>query len=651
MGEQVGIVCHLLSQSKTLDQTAFKTLCKNKQHKLNEQTLIELITTLFIQAVGCEKLSTIDPLTAFPLTRNSQFLQELKKQHKLICIVANQVLAKKNPIECQELWQALAPKGYGGASNRTQRVAQWTKWGIESMSYPAFRMLEHGYPENVVKHANAHEEKVNEMAIFLYEYLEAPQEGNHLSFSLLMVHRIIALTTQLVPVTWGSLLAAYADHFPGKKERVDALLTHYPFQNLVNPLYIPCPITCRLTLETNFRDFVIYMTLYSMESFLGHDVSKQAADKLKPALAHEPFRRTFSLFISQPKWPLYDLNEHPYFAKEEMDLLLDYRMAYHFVHFHTASESRGSLAGEAILEWALCSDRNAVMHIDKKDYSGTTPQILCDPKELVPNVFSLAPIYDNDGADFNTCAFSLLLLLTTMQEKKDPFITFLLACHTFPLLSITHHQILQYSHHNEAIETTADLAFLEALQKSAPPTLNGTSSAFFNLFLIKDLKPELRLEKLQTFNEQFPFSSAGTLSADLYAKALYFFVTDKITIHHIHILKLYQDDYPDLTLRYKLDLLIRIAQEEKPRQFVLETDIDPTLNPLTHLDSHKKYLDIQVCEKFSALFPLLQSKFQEPDKLQPYLISLLRTTLTVEKLDALIKNIESSPHKISESEL
>ncbi|MCB1081777.1 MAG: hypothetical protein KDK63_01390, partial [Chlamydiia bacterium] len=286
-------------------------------------------------------------------------------------------------------------------------------------------------------------------------------------------------------------------------------------------------------------------------------------------------------------------------------------------------------------------------------YSGTIPPTLCDPKELVPNVFSLTPIYDNNGADFNACAFSLLLLLTTMQGKKGPFVEFLLACHAFSPLSITHHQILQYSHHNETIETTADLAFLEALQKSAPPTLNGISSAFFNLFLIKDLKPELRLEKLQTFNEQFPFSSAGTLSADLYAKALYFFVTDKITTHHIHILKLYQDDYPDLTLRYKLDLLIRIAQEEKPRQFVLETDFDPTLDPLTHLNSYKakNYLDINVCEKFSALFPLLQSKFQEPDKLQPYLISLLRTSLTVENLDALIKNIESSPHKISESEL
>lgn len=650
-------LCQLLPQQNGLSSANLASLRKDqKLSRFNEQTLISIITSLFIQAIGIDQVPKVMG-DAFPLKDHPGFYPEFFSQIQRIGIVLALIQEKKNPL-ADTSWHSYLEAGNYEVSTATQRAKQWTARSIWAMSTPLYVLRQAPTPKEVLEIANDYEEEVTHLALFLYDQLsDAPKALKYTSFNLLNLYHSVALMSPQGPITWGVLVQAYRDHVPDDHHRAETLLKDYPFPVLHQALGVSFPLPSRDTYpHQSFREFVIQLTLDVMELFLEHSLTSTVSDQLIQAFKNnESFRRTFSLFMPNPTIPPTDVEENM------KPLIQAYRMTYHLVHLHIPAEERGSIEGKQIFEWALSSNRTNVMRIDQYDYQGPKPANPCHPKTVVPMTLSLKALYHKNGELFAPHAFSLLMLLTSLQDRSEEFATFLIKCNCFRPFAVTTYQVLQYSHFKEHIETTEDLSYLEGLQKVIPEGLQGSSTKGFDLFLMRlDLPISQRLERIETFNLLLHIHSPKPIDPHLYFEAVAHFLTGRITEYHLAIFDLYHDEYPHMPIDHKLDLLIRAtAKEAQPRYVYQEGSSEPDREASDpyFLFQALKLLDPKKEKRLREVIALFQTKFLGGRSLHPSSIKSLRTHFlssipsvpSREHVDYVIDRMKSLGHHFSEA--
>lgn len=584
MAEPVRIdvhICQLLPQQNGLNRGNIRDISKDvevKKYRFREDTLIRIITSLFIQAVGIDQARLVASRETFPLKDHPSFYRVFCEEITLISEITNIVTHNGNPLCDSGLQRELC----GGAlevSTTSKRMLQWATRGVWAMSYPFYRLRQVMVtPPEVLEIARTYEKEVNRLANFLYDQLsDNPTPLDYTSFPLLNLYHSIALLSPDGPITWGALVHTYRDSIPDEHQRAQTLLATYPFPSLQALLPTGCPIPCRLDApHQSFQEFVLTITIDGMERFLRISISNQAFGILfEQFKANEAFRRNFSLFMKNPNERLRDFEDQPYYSEQEMNTCLAYRMTFHLAHYHIPAEERDALEAEVLFDWALKSDRKEVMSIDHADYAASDPINYCHPAAVVPMVESLSRLYVRNGEIFEVHAFSLTLLLVGIRDKAEAFVSFLVRCHDFGPMAITTHKLLQYSHFNEALELDDDLHFLEGMQKAAPRGLQGSSTKGFDLFLMKtDLPVSQRLDMIEVFNERLRIPPDEAIDPDLYFEALGYFFTGRISELHIHMFDLYSDDYPHMKVNRKLDLLIRATVRDAQSKIVYKPESD-----------------------------------------------------------------------------
>lgn len=634
MADRVGpptYICQHLAKTNDLSPEGLDVILKDKNlSRLKREALIEIITSLFIQAVGFEQIKLVADKDLFPLKDHSRFYPEFLAQMNKITLVVESVKKKQNPLKCPKLHTTLKG-GRFECSTEDARVKKWTDRGIQAMSKPLYFMRQEPTSPEVIIYAERYEKKVLELAAFLYDQLsDHPKFYCYRSFSLINLYHAIALISSNGPITWGNLVQLYSEYVYDQNNRAEALLEDYPFSNLKILLKNPCPKPHRPCPPCQpFQEFVVNMTLDTLEDFLSSSLTHSTAERFRGIFREdEGFRRNFSLFMSDPSASLVDLNENPFYTEEQMVICQAYRMMFNLVKFHIPSSESEVSHGELLFEWALASNRTNVMKIDQSYYSEPCPPTICSPKKFIPMVVSLGQLYEKNGESFKAHAFSHLMLLITIPDRQDQFIEFLLKCNQFAPMAITTYQLQQYSHFNESLETESDLEYLEGLTKVVPNNLKGSSSAGFNLFLMRtELSVPQRLEMIGILNAGLRTEDEQQIDPTLYFIAAHHFLSGRITEHHLKIFNLYSDEYPHMSVDQKLDLLIRATAEKGEPRFTYtdrgEIDKEKT-DPLA-LFKTLKLLDPKKEEMFAHVVALFEKNVLNQKKIDPLTEKSIRT--------------------------